>query len=88
MLLDPSQIKLNEAGVRSGYDMTPECALTKLSYLLSKCPPNPADPVAAMADDWNPVEAYLQPCLTLSEVRLLMGIDLRGELTAIAKIQN
>ncbi|KXN92278.1 L-asparaginase [Leucoagaricus sp. SymC.cos] len=48
---------LLQAGVVPGSDMTPECALTKLSYLLSK------------------------PDLTLNQVRDLIGIPLRGELT-------
>lgn len=48
---------LTQAGVVPGIDMTPECALTKLSYLLSK------------------------PELTVKEIRDLMGVPLRGELT-------
>jgi len=52
--------KLLQAGVIPGGDMTPECALTKLSYLLSK------------------------PSLSVAEVRDLVGIPLRGELTRVA----
>jgi len=48
---------LLQNGVVYGADMTPECALTKLSYLLSK------------------------PELATLEVRNLMGMPLRGELT-------
>ncbi|ESK88051.1 60 kda lysophospholipase-like [Moniliophthora roreri MCA 2997] len=48
---------LQQAGVVPGGDMTPECALAKLSYLLSK------------------------PELSMQEVRKLMGVPLRGELT-------
>lgn len=48
---------LIQAGVVPGGDMTPECALTKLSYLLAK------------------------PELTAAEVRSLISIPLRGELT-------
>ncbi|KAF9448867.1 L-asparaginase [Macrolepiota fuliginosa MF-IS2] len=48
---------LLQVGVLPGSDMTPECALTKLSYLLSK------------------------PELSLKQVRDLIGIPLRGELT-------
>ncbi|KAK7054637.1 hypothetical protein VNI00_003100 [Paramarasmius palmivorus] len=48
---------LQQAGVVPGGDMTPECALAKLSYLLSK------------------------PELSVEEVRKLMGVPLRGELT-------
>ncbi|KAF5373722.1 hypothetical protein D9758_000729 [Tetrapyrgos nigripes] len=48
---------LLKAGVVPGGDMTPECALAKLSYLLSK------------------------PELSTEEVRKLMGVPLRGELT-------
>ncbi|KIK59542.1 hypothetical protein GYMLUDRAFT_44502 [Collybiopsis luxurians FD-317 M1] len=48
---------LLQAGVVSGGDMTPECALAKLSYLLSKSE------------------------FSVSEVRKLMGVPLRGELT-------
>ncbi|KAF8891218.1 L-asparaginase [Infundibulicybe gibba] len=48
---------LLQSGVVPGSDMTPECALTKLSYLLSK------------------------PELSVKEVRSLIGIPLRGELT-------
>jgi lysophospholipase len=48
---------LLQVGVVPGGDMTPECALTKLSYLLSK------------------------PELSPSDIRNLMGIPLRGELT-------
>ncbi|KAG2348219.1 asparaginase-domain-containing protein [Suillus weaverae] len=48
---------LIQAGVVPGGDMTPECALTKLSYLLAK------------------------PELTATEVRSLISLALRGELT-------
>lgn len=48
---------LIQAGVVPGGDMTPECALTKLSYLLAK------------------------PKLTATEVRSLISLPLRGELT-------
>ncbi|KAG1867150.1 asparaginase-domain-containing protein [Suillus subalutaceus] len=48
---------LIQAGVVPGGDMTPECALTKLSYLLAK------------------------PELTAAEVRSLISLPLRGELT-------
>ncbi|KAI0302208.1 L-asparaginase [Russula brevipes] len=48
---------LLEAGVIPGGDMTPECALTKLSYLLSK------------------------PELSTEQVRGIIGVPLRGELT-------
>ncbi|KAG2096335.1 asparaginase-domain-containing protein [Suillus discolor] len=48
---------LIRAGVVPGGDMTPECALTKLSYLLAK------------------------PELTAAEVRSLISLPLRGELT-------
>ncbi|KAJ8079102.1 hypothetical protein PM082_013389 [Marasmius tenuissimus] len=48
---------LLQTGVVPGGDMTPECALAKLSYLLSK------------------------PELSVEEVRKLMGVSLRGELT-------
>ncbi|KAK7467367.1 hypothetical protein VKT23_004424 [Stygiomarasmius scandens] len=48
---------LLQAGVVPGGDMTPECALAKLSYLLSKSE------------------------LSTDEVRKLMGVPLRGELT-------
>ncbi|KAJ3836465.1 L-asparaginase [Lentinula raphanica] len=48
---------LLQVGVVPGGDMTPECALAKLSYLLSK------------------------PEFPTSEVRKLMGVPLRGELT-------
>ncbi|KAJ3736047.1 L-asparaginase [Lentinula guzmanii] len=48
---------LIQVGVVPGGDMTPECALAKLSYLLSK------------------------PEFPTSEVRKLMGVPLRGELT-------
>ncbi|KAF9014045.1 asparaginase-domain-containing protein [Cyathus striatus] len=48
---------LLQVGVIPGCDMTPECALTKLSYLLSK------------------------PELSVKEIRDMMGIPLRGELT-------
>ncbi|KAG2139118.1 asparaginase-domain-containing protein [Suillus bovinus] len=48
---------LIQAGVVPGGDMTPECALTKLSYLLAK------------------------PKLTAAEVRSLISLPLRGELT-------
>ncbi|KAG1725012.1 asparaginase-domain-containing protein [Suillus paluster] len=48
---------LIQAGVVPGVDMTPECALTKLSYLLAK------------------------PELTVTEVRSLISLPLRGELT-------
>lgn len=48
---------LIQAGVVPGGDMTPECALTKLSYLLAK------------------------PELTVIEVRSLISLPLRGELT-------
>ncbi|KAF5389825.1 hypothetical protein D9757_003583 [Collybiopsis confluens] len=48
---------LLQAGVVPGGDMTPECALAKLSYLLSKSE------------------------FSMSEVRKLMGVPLRGELT-------
>lgn len=48
---------LMQAGVVPGGDMTPECALTKLSYLLAK------------------------PELTVIEVRSLISLPLRGELT-------
>ncbi|TFK42356.1 asparaginase-domain-containing protein [Crucibulum laeve] len=51
---------LLQAGVVPGCDMTPECALTKLSYLLSKTE------------------------LSVKEVRDMMGIPLRGELTRAA----
>ncbi len=47
---------LAEAGVVSGFDMTPEAALTKLFFLLSQN-------------------------LDRTEVRRLIGVDLRGELT-------
>ncbi|KAF9077115.1 L-asparaginase [Rhodocollybia butyracea] len=50
---------LLQAGVVPGGDMTPECALSKLSYLLSKSE------------------------LSVSEVRNLMGVPLRGELTSL-----
>ncbi|KAG1796538.1 asparaginase-domain-containing protein [Suillus variegatus] len=48
---------LIQAGVVPGGDMTPECTLTKLSYLLAK------------------------PELTAAEVRSLISLPLRGELT-------
>ncbi|GAA98674.1 uncharacterized protein L969DRAFT_95101 [Mixia osmundae IAM 14324] len=48
---------LAAAGVTSGYDMTTECALAKLGYLLSK------------------------PELTPAQVRKLVEVPLRGELT-------
>jgi len=48
---------LLQVGVIPGSDMTPECALTKLSYLLSK------------------------PELTTRDIRELIGIPLRGELS-------
>ncbi|KAL4077298.1 asparaginase-domain-containing protein [Scleroderma yunnanense] len=48
---------LQRVGVVPGGDMTPECALTKLSYLLSK------------------------PELSVAQVRELISIPLRGELT-------
>ncbi|KAG2139034.1 asparaginase-domain-containing protein [Suillus clintonianus] len=48
---------LIQAGVVLGGDMTPECALTKLSYLLAK------------------------PEFTAAEVRSLISLPLRGELT-------
>ncbi|KAF5358517.1 hypothetical protein D9756_001360 [Leucocoprinus leucothites] len=48
---------LLQIGVIPGSDMTPECALTKLGYLLSK------------------------PELSLKQIRDLVGIPLRGELT-------
>lgn len=48
---------LQRVGVVPGGDMTPECALTKLSYLLSK------------------------PELSVAQVRELIGLPLRGELT-------
>ncbi|OAX34994.1 L-asparaginase [Rhizopogon vinicolor AM-OR11-026] len=48
---------LIQAGVVPGGDMTPECALTKLSYLLAK------------------------PELTPTQVRSLISLPLRGELT-------
>ncbi|KAK2466740.1 hypothetical protein APHAL10511_000998 [Amanita phalloides] len=48
---------LLQAGVVPGSDMTPECALTKLSYLLSK------------------------PELSTKDIRELIGMPLRGELT-------
>ncbi|EAU88776.2 L-asparaginase [Coprinopsis cinerea okayama7 len=51
---------LMQAGVVPGIDMTPECALTKLSYLLTK------------------------PELSVREVRELMGMPLRGELTRVS----
>ncbi|KAF8627733.1 hypothetical protein AX15_004274 [Amanita polypyramis BW_CC] len=53
---------LLQAGVVPGSDMTPECALTKLSYLLSK------------------------PELSTKDIRELIGIPLRGELTRPASI--
>lgn len=49
--------KLQKVGVVAGGDMTPECALTKLEYLLGK-------------DEMN-----------IEDVRRLMGMSLRGELT-------
>ncbi|KAF8723431.1 hypothetical protein AX14_009276 [Amanita brunnescens Koide BX004] len=48
---------LLQVGVIPGSDMTPECALTKLSYLLSK------------------------PELSTKDIRELIGIPLRGELS-------
>ncbi|KIJ10500.1 hypothetical protein PAXINDRAFT_101996 [Paxillus involutus ATCC 200175] len=48
---------LQQAGVVPGGDMTPECALTKLAYLLSK------------------------PELSVQQVRELISMPLRGELT-------
>ncbi|KAH0830662.1 asparaginase-domain-containing protein [Lanmaoa asiatica] len=48
---------LQSAGVVSGGDMTPECALAKLAYLLSK------------------------PELSVNQVRELISMPLRGELT-------
>ncbi|KAF8559674.1 asparaginase-domain-containing protein [Imleria badia] len=48
---------LQKVGVVPGGDMTPECALTKLAYLLSK------------------------PELSINQVRELIGMPLRGELT-------
>ncbi|KIJ69086.1 hypothetical protein HYDPIDRAFT_123159 [Hydnomerulius pinastri MD-312] len=48
---------LQQAGVVPGGDMTPECALTKLGYLLSK------------------------PELSVQQVRELISMPLRGELT-------
>ncbi|CAM0136054.1 hypothetical protein VKS41_005562 [Umbelopsis sp. WA50703] len=53
--------QLAQIGVIAGADMTPECALTKLSYLLGK-------------ED-----------LTVSQVRKLMTMNLRGELTVRAQ---
>ncbi|KAJ4475866.1 asparaginase-domain-containing protein [Lentinula lateritia] len=53
---------LLQVGVVPGGDMTPECALAKLSYLLSK------------------------PEFSTSEVRKLMGVPLRGELTRLSLV--
>ncbi|TFK30104.1 L-asparaginase [Coprinopsis marcescibilis] len=53
---------LMQSGAVPGIDMTPECALSKLAYLLAK------------------------PELSLKEVRELMGIPLRGELTRSSSI--
>ncbi|KAJ3506154.1 hypothetical protein NLJ89_g7023 [Agrocybe chaxingu] len=56
---------LLQSGVVPGSDMTPECALSKLGYLLSK------------------------EELSIKEVRELIGIPLRGELTRpTAAVQN
>ncbi|KAJ3327177.1 hypothetical protein HDU93_002095 [Gonapodya sp. JEL0774] len=53
---------LTSAGVVPGADMTPECALAKLSYLLSK----------SVEEGGN---------LTVEDIRHLIRIPLRGELT-------
>ncbi|PPQ64101.1 hypothetical protein CVT24_008918 [Panaeolus cyanescens] len=53
---------LQQAGVIPGSDMTPECALAKLSYLLSKTE------------------------LSVKEIRDLISIPLRGELTHAAGV--
>lgn len=88
--------QLADVGVVPGADMTPECALTKLAYLLGKSPDNPDHVRKMMTRNLRGELTVKAPYQRFSAstnrtsllVNILMKFAARGKLAARHKLEN